>query len=92
MGIILMPMSTIASRYTSRTLAEVIAHQGRRQDWIAKRTGLSESMLSMVISGQRTINEESAQRIAAALQVPLFLLFDMSIGNEDVTIDMETAA
>ena len=85
-------MNTNPPRYTSRTLAQVIAHQGRRQDWLAKRTGLSESMLSMVLSGQRTINEESAQRIAAAVQVPIFLLFDVTIGTEHADDVKETIA
>lgn len=79
-----MHMSTELRRYTARTVAEVVAAQGRRQDWLAKRAGVSESLLSMVISGQRSIGQEGAERIAGALGVPLFLLFDMHEGLDSM--------
>ena len=69
-------------RYNGSRLADLLAAQGRRQDWLAHQAGVSRSLVSRLISGQRTVDEATARRIAAALQVPLFLAFDLPIGDE----------
>ena len=68
-------------RYTGERLGALLASQGRRQDWLAERAGISRTLLSRLISGKRTVDEVTAQRIADALQVPLFLAFDSPKGR-----------
>ncbi len=72
------------TRYQSTNLDRVLADQGRKQRWLARRVGVSESLVSMLISGERTISADMAERIAAALDVPLFLLFELSVSSESL--------
>jgi transcriptional regulator with XRE-family HTH domain len=61
-------------------LEQLLAAQGRRKDWLASQAGVSPSLISHVLAGRRTIAVEVAERMAAALQVPVFVAFDRSTG------------
>jgi len=52
--------------------------QGRRKDWLAAQAGVSPSLLSHALAGRRSVSEAVAGRMAAALQVPVFLVFERS--------------
>ncbi len=52
-------------------IARLIEAQGRRMDWLAERTGISQGYLSHILAGRRRLRSEHAQRIADALQVPV---------------------
>ena len=67
-----------APRYYGTKLAQVIDAQGRRRNWLAHEVGVSRSFITHIAAGRRTVDEPTALRIAATLQVPLFLLFDLS--------------
>ena len=69
-----------ASRYEARgeTLASLLVAQGRRRDWLAAQAGIHPSFVTHLIAGRRTASRDVAERLAAALQVPLFVAFDRS--------------
>jgi hypothetical protein len=68
--------------YRASNLEAVIREQGRRFDWVAAQAGISKSHLTMICGGKRGASEGVAGRIAATLNTPLFLLFDLSHENE----------
>lgn len=65
-------------RLRATALEDTIKAQGRHQRWLARQIGISESHLSRVVAGERTLPEEQANRIAELLMVPLFLVFTLS--------------
>jgi len=75
-----METSTAAERYTIRSqeLRSLLEMQGRRKDWLAAQAGVSPSLLSHALAGRRSVSEHVAERMAAALQVPVFLVFERS--------------
>lgn len=76
--------ATVASekRYLATRLADVIDAQGRRKDWLAEKARVHETFIGKVAARQRTIGAAEAERIALALGVPFFLLFELHEGNE----------
>lgn len=64
--------------YRATNLEKVINERGLRFDWVAQQSKISKSHLTMVIKGRRQCSEAVALRIAATLNTPLFLLFDLS--------------
>jgi hypothetical protein len=85
------PMSTTLPRFTAPRLAQIIDSQGRMKAWVAEQGGVSPSTLSLAMSGKRTLSQDSAQRIAKALGVPLFLAFDVHFGTSSVHEGTEVA-
>jgi transcriptional regulator with XRE-family HTH domain len=73
---------TQMERYRSTNLAAVIKQQGRFQRWLALQLGLSESMVSKVALGQRTLSRSHAERVAQLLGVPFFVLFELQSCND----------
>ena len=65
-------------RFRATGLGEVIDEQGRKRRWLADRIGVSESYLSMIITGGRTVDRSLGERIGALLGVPFFLLFELA--------------
>ena len=74
------------SRYMVRgdALRSVLAAQGRRKDWLAAQAGISPSLVSHALAGRRTVGGDVAERMAAALQVPIFLFADCPADHEIV--------
>lgn len=71
-------------RYRATNLGRVLESQGRKQRWLAERIGVSGAYISLIIAGERTVDQETGERIAALLDVPLFLLF--SLGKQSNSI------
>lgn len=79
-------------RYSSENLGDVLRQQGRKARWLAGQIGVSESLISMVISGSRTLGREHAERVADILGEPFFVLFKIHERNEFVlTVESETS-
>lgn len=78
--------------YSGMKIKPVLAAQGRMARWLAAQVGISESHLSRMMSGERPVPEETAQRIAAAVQVPFFVLFDSPDGHDLRPDDEEEVA
>ena len=74
--------SPVRYRVRGTALEQVLAAQGRRKDWLAAQAGVSPSLVSHVLAGRRTIANDVAERMAAALQVPVFVAFDRSSGPD----------
>lgn len=69
-------------RYRCTHLHEVLAHHERSVRWAARKGGVSETLVRFAIEGKRTLREDVAQRIAEALDVPLFLAFESTDVHE----------
>lgn len=67
-----------SDRFLAKGLGDVMDEQGRKRRWLADRIGVSESYLSMVISGGRTVDRALGERIGSLLGVPFFLLFELA--------------
>lgn len=78
------------NRYRATGLEAEIERQGRRRDWIAAEAGVHQSLIAHLTSGRRTASEEVASAIATALNVSLFLIFELTDGGE--TLPKEKAA
>jgi hypothetical protein len=78
-------VTSYRERYVATNLADVIAVQGRRRNWLAERAGVSESLLSKIISGTKTADRVLGERIADLLGVPFGVLFEFRERNEFVS-------
>lgn len=72
-------------RYRATHLNEFLREQGRSQRWLASKIGVHESYLSRVLSGQKTLSEDQAERVSLILGTSLFLLFELLDRNESLT-------
>ena len=73
-------MKHIEPRYRLTRLGETLDAQGRHQRWVAKKVGVSESLLSKARTGERTVDGAIAERIATLLGVPFGMLCDLQEG------------
>lgn len=64
-------------RYRATHLGKVLDEQGRKRSWLAERAGVTGGYVTMIISGERTVDLVLGERIAALLDVPFFLLFEL---------------
>jgi transcriptional regulator with XRE-family HTH domain len=69
-------------RYGAGNLRAVLHQQGRRQDWLSRQIGVSEALISKVLKGERTLSRAHAERVAAALNVPFFMIFELRERSE----------
>jgi len=74
-------MTKSSPRYTGTKIGDVLTEQGRRQDWLAAQVGVKPATVNRWIKGSRQIDRVNAERVAAALGVPFFSLFEFPIGN-----------
>lgn len=66
--------------YNGMKLAGLMQAQGRTGKWLARQVGVSEATISRIMHGKQVARPALAERIAAVLQVPLFLCFDVQAG------------
>jgi hypothetical protein len=64
----------------SPALATVLASQERTAAWLARRTGKSPSYVTRVLNGERRPSDHFKAAAAAALNVPVSLLFPEAVG------------
>lgn len=69
-------------RYSATAVLATIREQGRSIVWLAGKLGMSRQYTSDVAHGRCVVREDIARRVADALNVPLFLLFNVSDGNK----------
>lgn len=70
-------MKQTERRYHLPGLAETLAAQGRYQRWVARKVGVSESLLSLATDRKRTVSEPVATQIAELLGVPFTMLCEL---------------
>jgi transcriptional regulator with XRE-family HTH domain len=63
-------------------LSSVLASQERSGSWLARKTGKSPAYVTKVIQGTRRPSEDFKERAAAALGVPVALLFPSTPESE----------
>lgn len=68
--------------YSGARIKQILEHQGRRQEWLAERTGRSKFDVSRFLSGARRMPDEFAERSAELLDVPLELLAETQEPSE----------
>ena len=71
-------------RYRATHLGEVLEGQGRKRSWLAERVGVTGGYVTMIISGERTVDQVLGEQIAALLDVPFFLLFELRGRSESI--------
>jgi hypothetical protein len=54
---------------------QVLAFQGRTQQWLAQHTGISIWRLTRLLAGESNYWDWEAEQVALALQVPVGVLF-----------------
>jgi hypothetical protein len=81
----------IETRYVATNLAAVLDGQGRMRSWLASRVGVSESSVSKIVAGRRSVDRQLGEAIAAALDVPFFVLFSLR-GRSEIDSHPEEAA
>lgn len=59
------------SNYPGGTLRDLVRAQGRRQNWIAARLGISNGLLNLTVVGGRPISPAIAGGLAGILGVPV---------------------
>lgn len=67
-------------RYSAKAVHQTIREQGRTVVWLAGKMGMSRQYTNDLVHGKFSVRHEVAQRVADTLDVPLFLLFDVSGG------------
>ena len=76
----------ITPRYLAKeALREILDEQGRKASWLAHRLGVSKALMSLVLSRQRTLGLQEAQRIADLLGRSFFVLFELAEAREVVS-------
>lgn len=80
------------NRYHATNLGSVLTAQGRRYDWLADQIGVHKSLVTHLLKGRRTVDLETATKIADILQTPLFLLFELSNDSKSVSTESEETA
>ena len=67
-----------ATRYAATTTLEaVLDEQGRKRRWLADRIGVSESLISKVLAGTKTLDRHQGELVSAAVGVPFSVLFEL---------------
>lgn len=56
-------------------LVQILEEQGRRQGWLARRMGVSDSHLSRLLTGEKAMSPARAEQIAAILALPLAVFY-----------------
>lgn len=79
------------TEFKANGLEEVLTAQGRKARWLAAKVGISESHLSRIVSGDRLASRTLAEKIAATLQIPLFLAFEFTKRSDSITQEERVA-
>lgn len=72
------------TKYIATNLDRVLTEQGRLRSWLADEVGVSRSLITMIAKGQRSVSRDLGERIAMAIGVPFFVLFDVRERAQDV--------
>jgi hypothetical protein len=76
-----------SAQFRATGLRETLRIQGRKARWVAARVGVHESLLSHAMSGGRTVNAVTATQISDILGVPFFVLWELSNGDKEASLN-----
>ena len=79
-------------RFIATHLDDVLKQQGRSRVWLARRIGVSSSLMQFICTGRRTASAEVVEDVEAALGVPFFLMFKSTEVSDMATTVAERSA
>ncbi len=62
-----------SNRFRATHLAEILRQNERSQSWLARKVGVSVSLMNYIVKGERTMSFELASAIGDVFGLPLFL-------------------
>ena len=63
-------------RYEARGLKAALMARGTSVTWLSEQTGIIRQQVSYIVNGTRKADQDKAEKIAAALNMPLDILFE----------------
>ena len=63
-------------RYEAIGLKAALMARGTSVTWLAEQTGIKRQAVSYIVNGTRKADQAKAEKIAAAMNMPLDLLFE----------------
>ena len=75
-------------RFRATHLAELLDTHERSQLWLARKVGVSQSLMHYIVHGQRTMGIEVAQSIADTFNVPVFFFASELTDASDVLAEV----
>ena len=63
-------------KYEAKGLRAALVARGTSVTWLAEQTGLKRQVCSYIVNGTRKADQAKAEKIAAAMNMPLELLFE----------------
>lgn len=79
-------------RFVATHLDDVLKQQGRSRVWLARRIGVSPSLMQFICTGRRTASAEVVRDVEAALGVPFFLMFESTeVSRMATAVERQTA-
>ena len=63
-------------RYEARGLKAALMARGTSVTWLSEQTGIIRQQVSYIVNGTRKADQDKAEKIAAALNMPLDVLFE----------------
>lgn len=78
-------------RYTATTLRAALDKQERSIAWLARKCGVTYSLMNYIVNGQRTASHEVASDIVKVVGGSFSELFESTSADESVT-DAECVA
>ena len=63
-------------RYNAIGLKAALMARGTSITWLAEQTGIKRQSISYLVNGTRKADQDKAEKIAAALNMPLDILFE----------------
>jgi hypothetical protein len=89
----LKPLDTSQRRFfATPLLAKVIEEQGRRKTWMGAQIRVSNSQVSHVLAGRRTVAERDAETWSHILGVPFFALWKLADASDSLVPSDEQEA
>ena len=63
-------------KYNAVGLKAALMARGTSVTWLAEQTGILRQSVSYIVNGTRKADQDKAEKIAAALNMPLDILFE----------------
>ena len=63
-------------KYEAKGLRAALVARGTSVTWLAEQTGIKRQAVSYIVNGTRKADQQKAERISLAMNMPLELLFE----------------
>jgi antitoxin component HigA of HigAB toxin-antitoxin module len=72
-------------------LRETLVQQGRKASWLCLNLGVSKTLMSLVLSRQRSLGHQEAEQVSTLLGVPFSVLFELADASHSVSVTERVA-